>query len=90
MSKKLLDHGDLRASVRQEHTELVVVPGPVVADPLSARSLGSLDLGCSFPRRAFLHTHPGQVNRKVVLWLLAQQRVHNGAISRPSRQNDIE
>ncbi len=89
--KKLLDHGDPRVSVRQKLTELLIIPGPVLPDPLSAGSLGFLHLLRSFIWCAFFHAHPGQVNREVLLWLVAQQTVHNcayrGNLCVPLRKN---
>jgi len=69
--------------MRQERTDLVVVPGPVHPNPLSARSLGFLDLGRSLLGRAFLHAVSGQVNSKVFLGFVALQAVDNGMISGP-------
>ncbi len=88
--KKLLDHGDPRASVRQELTELLIIPGPVLPDPLSAGSPGFLHLLRSFFWCAFFHAHPGQVNREALLWLVALQTVHNCAYRGPLRKKKLQ
>ncbi len=89
-AKQLLDHGDPRASVRQELTELLIIPGPALPHPISAGSLGLQHLLHSFFWCAFFHAHPGQVNREALLWLVALQTVHNVATSMPLRKKKLQ
>lgn len=81
--KEFRHHVVPRATVRQQHTELPVIPGSVVIHPVPTGNLSLLQLLLPLLQHAVLHARPGQVNREVVLWLVAPQTVYNVSTGRP-------
>lgn len=87
---KLLHHSKPAGPVGQDLAQHIVVPGPVGPDPFSAGGFGLLDLLCAFFMCAFLHTHPGQMHREVILGLAASQIMKDVAISRPTENDNAK